>query len=92
MKTITARLAGMRKAQEFVVYPFNPTYDHGTIKVQSDHAIGEFDRKTGVGILNWRGSNAKYNVHLSPANGAEPFTFPPAFVAQCQEHQRQPWE
>ena len=88
MKTVTAKLAGMRKPQEFVVYPFNPAYDNGTIKVQSDHAIGEFDRKTGKGILNWRGSNSKYNVHLSI--GAEPYQFPIEFVAQCQEHQLQP--
>ena len=90
MKTVFGKFAGMRKAQEFVVYPYNPAYDNGTMQVQSDHAIGQFDRKTGVGVLNWRGSNAKYGVHLSMAAGAEPYTFPPEFVAQCQEHQLQP--
>ena len=42
---------------------------------------------TGLGVLNWRGSQSKYFVHLSRLAGAEPYQFPPAFVAQCQEHQ-----
>lgn len=84
MKRITAQLAGMRKPQEFVVYPYKPD---APIIVQSERAIGQFDRTTGLGVLNWRGSQSKYFVHLSKLLGAEPYQFPPAFVAQCQEHQ-----
>ena len=87
MKTVTAQLAKMRKPQEFVIYPFKKDEPDAQIIVQSDRAIGQFDRKTGMGVLNWRGSNSKYFVHLNRILGAEPYQFPAAFVAQCQEHQ-----
>ena len=83
MRTITirAKLAGMRAEQEFSVYPRN----HGgaPVVVQSDRAIGRFDPATGEGLLNWRGSKAKYFHHLDPSLGAERYTFPPEFVAQA---------
>ena len=81
MKTITAKLAGMRKPQEFVVYPHQK--DDPTVTVQSDRAIGAFDPKTGKGVLNWRGSNSKYSLHLNAILGAEPYQFPDDFVYQC---------
>ena len=81
MKTITAKLAGMRKPQEFVVYPHQEGSDK--MIVQSDRAIGQFDPKTGEGVLNWRGSNSKVFVHLMKLLGAEPYHFPDAFVYAC---------
>ena len=84
MRTVTATLAGMRKAQEFVVYPANGGHsNYNEIIVQSERAIGYFDRDSGRGILNWRGPSPKYFLHLSRLFGAEPYTFPPAFVAEC---------
>lgn len=76
----TAKLATMRKPQDFTVYPGGPDE---VVQVQSDRAIGRFDPQTGVGVLNWRGSSAKYGVHLSKFLGAEDFTFPADFVAEC---------
>ena len=81
MKSVTAKLAGMRKPQMFTVYPRQS--DTAKVVVQSDRAIGEFDPATGVGVLNWRASGSKYFFHLSFAAGAERYTFPPDFVAQC---------
>ena len=81
MNTVTAQLAGMRKPQEFVVYPHQD--GASTVTVQSDRAIGQFDPKTGAGILNWRGSNSKYFPHLARMLGAEPYHFPVEFVYQC---------
>ncbi|HEU4559796.1 MAG TPA: hypothetical protein VFS20_18235 [Longimicrobium sp.] len=78
---ITAKLAKMRTPQTFVVYP--RADDRAPVIVQSERAIGRFDPHTGVGVLNWRGSNAKYFHHLNPALGAEPYTFPADFVAQA---------
>ncbi len=46
--------------------------------------IGYFDFKTRKGLINKKGSNPKYNVHLSPALGAEPFEFPQDFVDACK--------
>ena len=81
MKTVTAKLAGMRKPQRFVVYPAKSA--DAEIIVQSDKAIGKFNHETGEGVLNWRGSHSKYFPHLNPILGAEPYTFPMEFVWQC---------
>jgi hypothetical protein len=79
--TITAKLANMRTTQTFVVYPRDN--DRAPVIVQSERAIGSFDPHTGEGVLNWRGAKQKYFHHLSPALGAEPYTFPSEFVAQA---------
>lgn len=78
--TVEAALAGMRKPQRFVVYPRTSGQP---VVVQSERAIGRFDPATGEGVLNWRGSGSKYFAHLARHTGAEPFTFPPEFVAAC---------
>lgn len=79
---VKAQLAGMRKPQDFVVYPNqNPKL----LVVQSDRAIGIFDRKTGAGLLNWRGSHPKYFLHLDRRTGAERYQFPEAFRLMCLE-------
>lgn len=89
-RLITAQLAGMRKPQTFVVYP--RADDRSPVVVQSERAIGRFDPFTREGILNWRGPKAKYFHHLSPALGAEPFTFPAEFVAQAVSNEPLPGE
>lgn len=76
---VEGKLGRMRKAQSFVVMP---TSDEGQLIVQSDKSIGRFDMRTGEGILNTRGC---YFVHLSRAAGAEPYSFPPEFVAAALE-------
>ena len=86
MRDITAKLAGMRKAQEFTVYPFKPGE---LITVQSDKAIGQFCPVTGQGVLNWRGSGGKYFMHLSKFIGAEDYQFPMDFVEACVSAQPQ---
>lgn len=68
----------MRKPQEFAV---NPTSDD-RIMVQSDKAIGLFDYRTGLGVLNTKGC---YFPHLSRAAGAVTYQFPPEFVAAALE-------
>lgn len=70
---VTAKLANMRKPQEFSVMPRSDN----TIQVQSERAIGAFDPKTGAGRLNTKGC---YFPHLAAAT---PYQFPPEFVEQC---------
>lgn len=82
IKTVTAKLAGMRKPQRFVVYPFKPT-ESTLITVQSERAIGRFDPTTGQGVLNWRGSGYKVFAHLNTFLGAESYQFPMEFVNEC---------
>jgi hypothetical protein len=79
-KYITAKLGGMRKADQFVVYA--PRED-GRIMAQGDRTICLFDPTTRRGLLNWRGSNSKYFIHLNPIAGAEPYEFPQEFVDAC---------
>lgn len=67
---------------DWIVYP---SKRDKPVVVQSDRAIGTFDRSTGRGVLNWRGSNAKYFVHLSRALGAQPYQFPDAFRLMALE-------
>jgi hypothetical protein len=89
-RTITAKLAGMRKPQQFVVYPRENS--QAEIVVQSDRAIGRFDPQTRTGVLNWRGANEKRFIHLDPRLGAEPYTFPADFVADAIANEPMPSE
>ena len=70
---VKGKLANMRKPQEFIVQPV----DDGSIMVQSDKSIGQFDFRTGKGVLNTKGS---YFPHLSRALGAVEYEFPADFV------------
>lgn len=69
---------GMRKPQEFVVYPRSDTDD---VIVQSDKSIGRFNPVTRQGTFNRKGC---YFIHLTPGiRGLEQMTFPEEFVALC---------
>jgi hypothetical protein len=80
-KDVKGKFLGMRKEQEFTVYPFGK--DSQEITVQSDKAIGVFNRHTGKGLLNYKGSNSKHFLHLNKAMGAVEFTFPVEFINEC---------
>jgi hypothetical protein len=75
-QTVAGTFGNMRKPQEFIVLP---TSDDNIV-VQSDKSIGMFDPETGRGVLNTKG---KYFPHLTPAGGAQPFTFPRDFITAC---------
>lgn len=72
---VVAKLANMRKAQKFVVYPVKT--GETTITVQSDKSIGRFDSRTGKGVLNTKG---QYFHNLAMGR---PFEFPAEFVLEC---------
>lgn len=74
---VVGKLGTMRKARKWSVMP---TDQEGRIIVQADGAIGQFDYRTGKGVLNTRG---EYFVHLSRIAGAREFDFPTEFVAAC---------
>lgn len=82
---VLGKFLGMRKPDEFSVYPYKQ--GDTLIMVQGDRCIGQFNRETGEGIINYKGSNHKYGQHLLPQLGAEPFTFPMEFVKACVEVQ-----
>jgi hypothetical protein len=75
---VRGKLATMRKPRDWSVSPV----DDGSIMVQADGAIGQFDFRSRKGILNTKG---EYFPHLSPALGAKPYEFPAEFVRLCLE-------
>jgi hypothetical protein len=77
-KDFDYKLPGMRKAQNWTVYPRT---EGKPVKVQSDRSIGLFDPKTGEGVLNTKGC---YQPHLMTAPR---FTFPEEFVKLCLDNE-----
>lgn len=72
MKRVFAKLATMKKEQDFVVMRDN----FGHYQVQSGKSIGRFDGK-GRGILNTKGC---YFHHLTVYGGVKAYLFPAEFV------------
>lgn len=75
---VAGKFLGMRRPDDYVVMKTGEQ-----IYVQGSRSIGQFDPVTGVGVLNWKGSHSKHNVHLSSLLGAQEFTFPAEFVDAC---------
>ena len=78
VETFEYKLAGMRKPDNWIVYPRGQGND--CLTVQGRRAIALVNLTTGKGVLNWRGSNSKAFVHLATSLGAERVTFPKEFV------------
>jgi hypothetical protein len=60
-QTIIYQPQGRRKPEEFVIY--KP--QDGTVLIQSDKSIARIDLQTKQMTANFKGSNAKYGVHLT---------------------------
>lgn len=76
--TFDYKLAGMRKPDNFIVYPNRR--DDGSYLVQGSRTIALVNPTTNEGILNWKGSAYKTTMHLMPLMGAARVTFPREFV------------
>ena len=80
---VRARFSGMNAKVAFQVYPVRAA-PPGMILVHAGNVIGQFDAKTGVGVLNAQGSGYKSILDLATAT---PFTFPSWFVTVCRQEQ-----
>jgi hypothetical protein len=80
MKSITAKLGNMRKAADWVVYP-TTVGDAGTLMIQSDTRIAQFDPATGAGMLSAAHGNGSYFMHLNAFMGAKPVIVPADVIA-----------
>lgn len=88
IKTIRARLGGMRAEADFVVYP--PQKD-GRIVIQSEHRIAIFlNDGSNKGLLSKHRPGGAYFQHLSPACGAEVVDVPQAVIDAAVAAQPQP--
>ena len=56
---------GMRKAQEFIVYPIKTGSDAQTIQVQSDTRIGLICMETGKVMMSPARKGGSFGVHLA---------------------------
>lgn len=72
------KFPGMRKADSFIVYPRKSGDD--AIIVQGSRTIARIEGD-GTGMINYKGTNPKYFLHLTRMMGAEPIEFPRDFLA-----------
>lgn len=65
-----ARFAGMRKAQDFIVYPMN-SEGQQSILIQSDTRIGKVNLQTGAVVMSKPRAGGAYQIHLYGAQMVE---------------------
>lgn len=59
------KIKGMRKPQDFIVYPIAAGESNKSIKIQSDTRIGKIDLNGGVGVMSQSHAGGAYGVHLA---------------------------
>ena len=69
--SFTAKFKGMRKEQEFVVYPKDAASKTNKVTIQSDTRIGQIDLLTGETFLSASIPNEAYGMHLALAKHVE---------------------
>jgi hypothetical protein len=80
--TFEYRLPGMRKPDNFIVYPKN---QQGYYVVQGSRSILEVNPLTNKAVANIKGSNSKYFIHLTRLMGAVEMDLPQEFVNTVRE-------
>ena len=61
---IEMKITGMRKPQDFIVYPIGADDAGNVITIQSDTRIGQINLVKGFGVMSQSHSNGAYFVHL----------------------------
>jgi hypothetical protein len=61
---IEMKISGMRKPQDFIVYPIGKDDAGSVITIQSDTRIGQINLVKGVGVMSQSHSSGAYFVHL----------------------------
>ena len=67
--SVTAKFKGMRKPQDFTVYPFNA--EEKDRMIQSSTRIARVNLETGRMLISKPRSSGAYGVHLNEALGAK---------------------
>ena len=62
-----AKFNGMRKLQDFIVYPINTNDPAKSILIQSDTRMGQICLSTGVVCMSKSHASGAYGVHLAEA-------------------------
>lgn len=61
---IEMKITGMRKPQDFIVYPIGADDAGNVIKIQSETRIGQINLVKGVGVMSQSHQGGAYFVHL----------------------------
>jgi hypothetical protein len=82
---IEMKISGMRKAQDFIVYPIGADDAGSVITIQSDTRIGQLNLVKGVGVMSQSHSNGAYFVHLQ-MDKLTPFTVSESDLENIKSH------
>ncbi len=83
--SIEMKISGMRKPQEFTVYPISSDDTDKIITIQSDTRIGRIDLKSGRGVMSQSHSSGAYFVHLQ-MDKLIPFTLTESDLEDLKAH------
>jgi len=61
--TLQMKIKGMRKPQDFIVYPISADQSNKPIMIQSDTRFGFLDLSTGEGLMSQSHANGAYSYH-----------------------------
>lgn len=82
---IEMRISGMRKAQDFIVYPIGADDAGNVITIQSETRIGQINLVKGVGVMSQSHSNGAYFMHLQ-MDKLTPFTISESDLENIKSH------
>lgn len=83
--SIEMKISGMRKPQEFSVYPIGKDDTEKIITIQSDTRIGKIDLSSGRGLMSQSHSNGAYFVHFQ-MDKLTPFTLSESDLEDLKMH------
>ena len=82
---IEMKISGMRKSQDFIVYPISADDTDKIITIQSSTRIGKIDLSTGRGLMSQSHSNGAYFVHFQ-MDKLTPFTISESDLEDLKMH------
>ena len=82
-KNFTLKFPGMRKAQEFTIYPYS---GGDTCLIQSETRIAEVNLRTGKMTLSKPRTGGAYFMHLNSFCGAYPEQMQQSDLIELQEY------
>jgi hypothetical protein len=83
--SLLMKIKGMKKPQDFIVYPISADQAGKPITIQSDTRFGYLDLKSGRGLMSQSHSNGAYSYHFS-ADKKVPFKLSETDVQKIKEH------
>lgn len=83
--TLDLKIKGMRKPQDFIVYPISADQAGKPITIQSDTRFGYLDLSSGRGLMSQSHANGAYSYHFA-ADKKVPFKISETDVQRIKEH------